>query len=204
MSEISHTGAVNVAYSHFPVGELWEPGFERKESKPDFRSDKPVIVVPGQIVMRTRVQEHTALVVLALSHRQNEGPGETWTLLASEHYGPVYTGRMAVFDTMNGPAKPAEAPIEVFGRLSEPGEASLALDPSRTYGVQAWAQGRADSRERFEAASRRDEDGLHGWYEAYAIVFTPSGRQTPPAPALPVSRREQLAARHGKPPLGMR
>ncbi|MEH0580371.1 hypothetical protein [Streptomyces sp. B21-108] len=67
-----------------------------------------------------------------------------------------------------------------------------------------WAQGRADSRERFEAASQRGEDVLHDWFEAYAIVFTPTGRQTPPVPAAPVSRREQLAARHGKPPLGMR
>lgn len=52
--------------------------------------------------MRTRVQEHTPLVVLALSHQQDEAPEETWTLLASEHYRPVYTGRMAAFDTGGG------------------------------------------------------------------------------------------------------
>lgn len=204
MSEISHAGAVSVTYSHFPVGELWEPGFEREESKPDFQTDKSVIVVPGQIIVRTRVQEHTAPVVLALSHGQDEAPGGNWTLLASERYRPVYTGRMAAFDTTNGPVKPAEAPIEVFGRLSEPGEASLSLDPAKTYWVQVWAQGRVDSRERFEAASQCEENSIPTWFEAYAIVFTPSGRQTPPAPATPLSRREQLAARHGKPPLGMR
>ncbi|MCF4136518.1 hypothetical protein L1856_05885 [Streptomyces sp. Tue 6430] len=204
MSEISHAGDVSVTYSHFPIGEVWEPGFEREESKPDFQTDKSVIVLPGQIIVRTRVQEHTAPVVLALSHRQDDTPGENWALLASEHYRPVYTGRMAAFDTTNGPAQPASAPIEVFDQLSEPGEASLALDPSHTYEVQVWAQGRADSRERFEAASKRDENGLHGSYEAYTIVFTPSGRQTPPAPARQASRREQLTARHGKPPLGMR
>ena len=202
MPEISHAGAVSVEYGHFPVGELWEPGFDRRESRPDFRSDEPVIVGPGQIVIRTRVQEHAALVVLALSHRQGEAPGTPWTLLASKHYRPVYTGRMAPFDTMNGPAEPAEASIDAFGRLSEPGEAYLALDPSRTYEVQVWAQGRADSRDRFEATSKQDENS--NWYEAYAVVFTPSGEQTAPAPAPPVSRREQFAARHGTPPLGMR
>ncbi|MGQ4362596.1 hypothetical protein [Streptomyces sp. SAS_272] len=202
MSEISHAGAVSVEYGHFPVGELWEPGFERKESKPDFGSDKPVIVGPGQIVIRTSMQEHTALVGLALSHRQGEAPGPPWTLLAAEHYRPVYTGRMAPFDTMNGPAKPAEAPIGAFGRLSEPGDASLALDPSRIYDVHVWAQGRADSRDRFEADSKQDANS--NWYEAYAVVFAPSGKQTPPAPAPRVSRREQLTARHGKPPLGVR
>ena len=204
MSEISHVGAVSVTYSHFPVGELWEPGFEREESKPDFQADMSVIVIPGQIVVRTRVQEHTAPVVLVRGHGQDGAPGENWTLLASELYRPVYTGRMAAFDTTDGLAKPAAVPMEVFGRLSEPGEASLSLDPAQIYLVQVWEQGRNDSRERFEAASQREKESLHGWFEAYAIVFTPSGRQSPPTPATPVSRRDRLAARHSKPPLGMR
>lgn len=42
MPEISRVGAVNIEHGHFPVGELWEPGFERREDKPDVQPDEPV------------------------------------------------------------------------------------------------------------------------------------------------------------------
>ncbi|MDX3388213.1 hypothetical protein PV682_43275 [Streptomyces niveiscabiei] len=92
--------------------------------------------------------------------------------------------------------------MEVFGQLAEPGEPALALDPSRTYAVQVWAQGREDSRERYEASA--PGDALADGYETYAIVFTLSGAQAPPRPAPTQDRRERLAAKYAKPPLNMR
>ncbi|MEU9208055.1 hypothetical protein AB0D27_08915 [Streptomyces sp. NPDC048415] len=204
MAQISRAGAVNVEYSHFPVGELWEAGFERREGKPDFQAEEPVVVVPGQIVVTSRVQEHSAPVVLVVSDRADEAPGPAWVLVTSVAYQPIYTGRMAAFDTMNGPAGGAVAPIEVFGRQAEPGEPLVDLDPARTYRVQVWAQGRADARERFDSAVQREERDSFDVFESYVIVFVPSGTQEPPQPAPVESRRDRLARQHGKPPLNMR
>ncbi|MET8983175.1 hypothetical protein ABZX85_47145 [Streptomyces sp. NPDC004539] len=204
MSEISDAGAVRVEYSYFPVGELWEPGFERHDSGFDLAADDAVLTVPGQIVVRTRVQDHTAPVVLTLSQRQVESPGEGWVLVGSVPYRPVYTGRMSAFDTTNGPAGPSREPVEVFGRLTEPGEPALVLDPSRIYAVQVWAFGREDSRERYEAAVPDDQGGLADQYETYVIAFSPSGVQELPRSAQTQDRRGRLAAKYGKPPLNMR
>ncbi|MGW2233480.1 hypothetical protein [Streptomyces sp. NPDC001759] len=204
MPGVSGVGAVSIEHSHFSVGEHWERGFERRESKPEFQTAEPVVADPGHLVVTSRVQEHSAPVVLAVNDQLDEAPGPAWTLLASVEYKPVYTGRMAVFDTMNGPARPARESVEVFGLQAQPGEPFMALDPSRTYRAQVWSQGRSDSRERFDAAMEREEWGVHEGFEAYVIVFVPSGTQERPTPSEAGSRRERLARMHGKPPLNMR
>lgn len=204
MPHISQAGAVIIEYSQFPVGELWEPGFERRDDRPDFQTSEAVIVVPGRIIVRSRVQEHTAPVVLALSSQHGQAPGAGWELLASVAYRPVYTGRMAALGTTNGPAWKVGEAVRVFGQQVEPGEPTIDLDPSHTYDMQVWAQGRSDSRERFDdAAPGTDTEGASG-LEAYLIVFTASGTQEPPSPAAPESRRDRLARTHGKPPLNAR
>lgn len=83
MREISGVGAVSIEYSHFSVGEHWERGFERRKSEPNFQTDEEVIVVPGQLVVTSRVQEHTAPVVLAVNDQLDEAPGKPghWLLL---------------------------------------------------------------------------------------------------------------------------
>ncbi|MGC9538338.1 hypothetical protein [Streptomyces sp. UG1] len=203
MPHISPAGAVNIEYSHFSIGELWEPGFERRDVRPDFQTSEAV-VVPGRIIVRSRVQEHTARVVLALGGQHGQVPGAGWELLASVAYQPVYTGRVAAFDTTNGQARSAGEAVRVFGQQVDPGEPTIELDPSRTYDVQVWAQGRSDSRERFDAAAPgADTEGFSG-LETYLIVFTPSGTQEPLPPAVPESRRDRLARTHGKPPLNSR
>ncbi|MET7737734.1 hypothetical protein ABZT02_41515 [Streptomyces sp. NPDC005402] len=204
MPEISQVGAVNIEHGHFPVGEMWEPGFERREDEPDFQTDAPVIVVPGQVIVTSRVQEHAAPVVVAVRDQEDDAPGPGWTLVASVDYRPVYTGRMAVLDSLNGPAGPAAGSLEVFGQRAEPGEPFVQLDPARTYRAQVWAQGRSDSRERFDAAIRREEQGGQDGFETYLIAFIPSGMQEPPVPAAGESRRDRLARQHGRPPLNMR
>ncbi|MGW1712706.1 hypothetical protein [Streptomyces sp. NPDC002156] len=204
MAQISRAGAVNIEYGHFPVGELWEPGFERRDDDPDPRASEAVVVTPGRIIVRSRVQQHTAPVVLALGNQQGQTPGAGWELLASVAYRPVYTGRMAAFDTTNGPARSADEPVRVFGQQVGPGEPTIDLDPSHTYDVQVWAQGRSDSRERFdEALPGADAERASG-FEAYLIVFTPSGAQQPPSPATRESRRDRLTRSHGRPPLNSR
>jgi hypothetical protein len=204
MPHISQAGAVSIEYSHFPVGELWEPGFERRDDRPDFQTSEAVVVAPGRIVVRSRVQEHTAPVVLALSGQQGQAPGAGWELLASVAYHPDYTGRMAAFDTTNGPARSASTAVRVFGQQVAPGEPTIDLDPSHTYDVQVWAQGRSDSRERFEDAAPGADTEDASALEAYLIVFTPSGTQEPPSRSAPESRRDRLARSHGKPPLNAR
>ncbi|MCX4908669.1 hypothetical protein [Streptomyces sp. NBC_00878] len=204
MPHISHAGAVNIEYSHFPVGERWESGFERRDDRPDFQTSEAVIVVPGSIIVRSRVQGHTAPVVLALSGQHGQTPGAGWELLASVAYRPVYTGRMAAFDTTSGPARSADEPVRVFGQQADPGEPTIDLDPSHTYDVQVWAQGRSDSRERFDdAAPGADTEGASA-LEAYLIVFTPSGTQEPPPQAARESRRDRLTRAYGRPPLNLR
>lgn len=209
MAQISRAGAVNIEYSHFPVGELWEPGFERKDDTPDPHTSesKAVVVAPGRIIVRSQVQQHTAPVVLALDDQQGQqgqAPGAGWELLASVAYRPVYTGRMAAFDTTAGPARSADEPVRVFGQQVSPGEPTLDLDPSHTYDVQVWTQGRSDSRERFdEALPGADAERASG-FESYLIVFTPSGTQEPPSPATRESRRDRLTRTHGRPPLNSR
>jgi hypothetical protein len=204
MREISGVGAVNIERSHFRVDEMWEPGFERREANPDFQSEQPVVAVPGQVVVTSRVQEHTAPVALAVSDREDDTPGPGWALVGSVDYQPVYSGRMAAIDTLNGPAGPADESIEVFGQQADPGQPFVVLDPSRTYRAQVWSQGRSDSRERFDAGMQRHEGRSSDGFETYVIVFVPSGMQEPPVAAAEESRRDRLIRQHGKPPLNMR
>ncbi|WP_405606886.1 hypothetical protein [Streptomyces sp. NBC_00076] len=100
MPDISRVGAVNIEHGHFPVGEMWEPGFERRQGKPDFQTDEPVIVVPGRVIVTSRVHEHAAPVIVAVRDQEDDAPGLGWTLLASVDYQPVYKGRMAALDTL--------------------------------------------------------------------------------------------------------
>lgn len=204
MPKISRVGAVHIEHGYFSVGELWVPGFERREHKPDFQAAEPVMVVPGRIVVISRVQEHAAPVVLAVSDREGEAPGPMWTLVASVNYQPVYRGRMAALDTMNGPSGPAADGLEVFGQWADPGGPLMDLDPSRVYRAQVWSQGRTDSRERFDAGTRREERAARDGFEMYLIAFHPWGTQAPPPPAAGESRRDHLVRKHGKPPLNMR
>ncbi|TKS96149.1 hypothetical protein [Streptomyces lasalocidi] len=201
MPSISHAGAVHVEYNHFPVGELWEPGFERKDDRPNFQTDEAVIVVPGRIIVRSRLQEDFASVALALSDRRDQAPGPEWALIASVTYRPVYKGRMAAFDTTNGPAGSADKVLEAFGCLVPPGEAAISLEPSHVYDVQVWARGGWYAPERFNAVGPEAEASDP---TAYVVVFSPSGTQEAPAPAAHESRRERLARTRGKLPLNMR
>ncbi|MGW2382756.1 hypothetical protein [Streptomyces sp. NPDC001658] len=154
--------------------------------------------------MRSRVQVHTAPVVLALSSRHDQAPGDGWELLASVAYRPVHAGRMAAFDTMNGLAGSAGEAVGVFGRQAVPGAPAIELDPSRTYDVRVWAQGRSDSRERFDAAAPGADTERAPALEAYLIVFAPSGTQEPPVPAVRESRHDRLTRIHGRSPLNSR
>lgn len=204
MREISGVGMVNIEHGHFPIGEMWEPGFERRDGELDFETERPVAVVPGQVVVASRVQEHTAPVALAVNDREDEAPGPGWSLVGAVDYKPVYGGRMAAMDTLNGPAVPAQESLEAFGQQIGPGQACVALDPSRTYRAQVWSQGRGDPRERFDTGIRRHEGGGGDGFETYLIVFVPSGTQEPPVAAVEESRRDRLTRKHGKPPLNMR
>ncbi|MEU3491224.1 hypothetical protein [Streptomyces massasporeus] len=204
MLKISRVGAVNIEHGRFPVGELWEPGFERREQEPDFQAIEPVVVVPGQIVVTSRVQGHAASVVLVVNDREDEAPGPTWALVTSVDYQPVYRGRMAALDTMNGPAGPAAEWLEVFGQWAGPGEPFVDLSPIRTYRAQVWSQGRSDSRERFDAVTQRDEGAARDGFEMYVIAFVPWGTQAAPLPAAEEGRRDRLVRKHGKLPLNMR
>jgi hypothetical protein len=204
MREMSGVGAVNIEHSHFRVGEMWEPGFELSEGKPDFQTERPVVAVPGQVVVTSRVQEHTAPVALAVSDREIDEPGPGWALVGSVDYQPVYSGRMGAMDTLNGPAGPADESVQAFGQQVEPGHPFVVLDTSRTYRAQVWSQGRGDSCERFDMGMPRNDGRTCDGFEMYVIVFVPSGTQEPPVAAIEESRRDRLIRKHGKPPLNMR
>ncbi|MEU0179543.1 hypothetical protein ABZ178_40375 [Streptomyces massasporeus] len=204
MPKISLVGAVHIEHGYFPVGELWEPGFERREHQTDLDARESVMAVPGQIVVISRIQEHVAPVVLAVIDSEDEAPGPTWTLVASVDYRPVYRGRMAVLDTMNGSSGPAAHGLEMFGQRADPGTPFVDLAPAQVYRAQVWSQGRADSRERFDNATRREEGAARDGFEVYLIAFVPSGTQAPPLPAAGEGRRDLLVSKHGKLPLNMR
>lgn len=106
-------------------------------------------MVPGRIIVRSRLQEDFASVALALSDRRDQAPGPEWAFIASVTYRPAYKGRMAACDTTNGPAGSADEALEVFGCLVLPGEAAISLEPSRVYDVQMRARGRSYAPGRF-------------------------------------------------------
>ncbi|MGW1764319.1 hypothetical protein ACWCQL_09585 [Streptomyces sp. NPDC002073] len=203
MVEVGSAGAVGVEYSHFDVGEEWEAGFEQRDGKPDFASGRPVLVTAGSVMVVSRVQDHEAVVVLAVSDGAVVPAGEGWDFLGSVEYRPVYGGRMGVWGPTSGPAVSAADPVEVFGRRAVPGEPFLVLDPGVVYEVRVWARGRGTSAERFDAALDGDGDVPASGLEAYALLFVPAGRQEVPVRAAVQSRLRRLAA-GDKPPLNMR
>ncbi|MGG8409069.1 hypothetical protein ACM614_21970 [Streptomyces sp. 12297] len=136
MVEVGSAGAVGVEYSHFDVGEEWEAGFEQRDGKPDFASGRPVLVTAGSVTVVSRVQDHEAVVVLAVSDGAVVPAGEGWDFLGSVEYRPVYGGRMGVWGPTSGPAVSAADPVEVFGRRAVPGEPFLVLDPGVVYEVR--------------------------------------------------------------------
>ncbi|MFJ2722492.1 hypothetical protein [Streptomyces sp. NPDC087437] len=192
--DVSRAGIVEVEYSHFSIGEMRDPGFDAVEARVDFATSDPVIAVPGQIVIVSRVQAHRAPVVLSsAAPGQETVPGGDWRFVSTISYAPVYSGRMHACDTMNGVASPAPGPIEAFGQSIEPGEPAIDLDLSHVYRVQIWARGREDSRERHEEAMEREVWGANEGFEEYAVVFTPAGEQEAPVPSGEVGLRERFA-----------
>lgn len=194
MQSMSRAGLVDIEYSHFYVGEICEEGFDPVDTEVDFQTDRSAIAVPGRVVVISRVQAHRAPVVLAISRSEDAAPGKAWHLTETVEYRPVYAGRMAVCDTMNGISSPADTPAAVFGTFAEPGEPIIELDPAQTYCVQVWAHGRDTSRERHEAAMAREEWGAYEGFEAYAVVFVPAEGQEAPEPP----REETLRARFAR------
>ncbi|GAA0617322.1 hypothetical protein [Streptomyces crystallinus] len=172
------SGVVSIAYSHFYVSEHAEPGFEQAANEPDFWTDEPVILTPGQLTIVSNVQSHDAWVTLILSDEEPAQQSEEWQLLGSWAYAPVYGGRMGLSGPTTGPARPAMDWLsgEQGGRLS------LLLDPSTVYTVRVYARGRQDSRARHQKAMDREQWGAHEGFEDYVVVFTPAGRQAKPQP----------------------
>ncbi|MFI1292534.1 hypothetical protein ACH4VM_29420 [Streptomyces sp. NPDC020792] len=192
--DVSRSGIVEVEYSHFSIGEMRDPGFDAVEARVDFATSDPVIAVPGQSVIVSRVQAHGAPVALSsAAPGQETVPGGDWRLVSTISYAPVYSGRMYACDTMNGVASPAPGPIEAFGQSIEPGEPATDLDLSHVCRVQIWARGREDSRERHEEAMEREVWGAHEGFEEYAVVFTPAGEQEASVPSGEVGLRERFA-----------
>ncbi|MEV7415651.1 hypothetical protein [Streptomyces sp. NPDC089919] len=203
MLAVSGAGLVDVEFAHFDVGEAVEEGFTTYDDRPDFKTERDVIPTAGCITVVSRVQDHGARVVLALSDSPGP-PAQGWELLGALSYRPVYGGRMEVWGPTSGPAVPTAWAVHLWGRAIAPGEPVLELDPGSTYRVQVWAHGRGESAERFDAALREGGDAPYEGLESYVIVFTPAGRQEPPRPQSSATRLERSTARHGKIPLNMR
>ncbi|MFI9617236.1 hypothetical protein ACIHCM_37270 [Streptomyces sp. NPDC052023] len=157
MQELAHSGAVSIAYGHFYIAEWVEV--------PDFRTDDPVIVTPGQFTIISRVQAHLIEVTLQLAAVE-PAPGTGWQLLGSYPYRPTRAGLIAVTAPTTG-----QGP-------------QLQLHPHTTYTAYIFTHGRADSRERWQAAMAREEwgAGLDGGFEAYLVTFVPTGSQQAPPP----------------------
>ncbi|MEV8413967.1 hypothetical protein AB0P45_10195 [Streptomyces niveus] len=172
------SGVVSIAYSHFYISERVEPGFDNVTQAPDFRTNDPVILTPGQLTIVSRVQAHDAWVTLMLTDAEPVQQTEQWQLLGTWSYPPMYGGRMGISGPTTGPAMPA------MGWLSggQDDDRSLALHPATVYTVHVYARGRQDSRARCEAAMEREEWGRREGREDYVVVFIPAGHQTKPRP----------------------
>ncbi|MFF4351105.1 hypothetical protein [Streptomyces sp. NPDC001530] len=172
------SGVVSIEYSHFYISEHIEPGFDSTTQEPDFRTDAPVILTPGQLTIVSHVQSHDAWVTIMLAETEPVQQTEEWQLLGAWPYRPVYGGRMGISGPTTGPATPA------MGWLSggQGDDRSLALDPAMVYTVHVYAKGRQDSRDRYEAAMEREEWGIHEGFEDYVAVFIPTERQAKPRP----------------------
>ncbi|MFI6093111.1 hypothetical protein [Streptomyces sp. NPDC051218] len=169
------SGVVSIEYSHFYVHEAIENESERDDRTPDFRTDEPVIVTPGQLTVVSCVQSHDAWVSLMLTEVEPGQQPEQWQLLGTWPYLPISGGRMSMSGPTTGPATPAMDWL--------PGPTGytpdLQLDPATTYTVHVYARGRHDSRARYEAAMAREQWGLHEGFEDYVLAFIPSDARRP-------------------------
>ncbi|MCJ0875453.1 hypothetical protein [Streptomyces sp. AP-93] len=167
------SGVVGIEYSHFYVREQFDPWLEDTDQTPDFHTDEPVIITPGQITIISRVQCHDAWVTLMLTKSKPLQQMDPWQLLGTWSYLPVSGGLMGVWGVTGGPA------AQPAGWLAD-GEGftpTLQLDPAVRYAVHVYAKGRQDSRARFEAAMAREEWGAHEGFEDYVVAFNPTGHR---------------------------
>ncbi|MEV7526796.1 hypothetical protein [Streptomyces sp. NPDC091371] len=167
------SGVVSIEYSHFHISEHIETALEGVDQIPDFRTDEPVIITPGQLTIVSRVQSHDAWVTLILTDVAPVQQPEQWQLLGMRPYQPVSGGRMGIFGPTTGPAAPAAGWLT--GGHGD--DQALQLDPATIYTVHVYAKGRQDSRARHEAAMAREEWGLHEGFEDYVAAFIPTGQQ---------------------------
>ncbi|MFI1170226.1 hypothetical protein [Streptomyces melanogenes] len=166
------SGVVSIEYSHFYITEHIETALEGVDQTPDFHTDEPVIITPGQLTIISRVQSHAAWVTLMLTEVELVQQSEQWQLLGKWPYQPVSGGRMSMSGPTTGPALPAAGWL-TGGQGYAP---DLQLDPASTYTVHVYAKGRQNSRARYEAAMDREEWGLHEGFEDYVVAFMPTGQ----------------------------
>ncbi|MGW5866741.1 hypothetical protein ACWFRJ_31725 [Streptomyces sp. NPDC055239] len=170
------SGVVGIEYSHFYIHEDIETGLEGHDQVPDFRTDEPVIIVPGQLTVVSCVQSHDAWVTLMLTEVEPVQQPEQWQLLGTWPYAPISSGRMSMSGPTTGPAVPAAGWLPGAQGYAP----ALQLDPAAIYTVHVYARGRQDSRVRHEAAMAREEWGLHEGFEDYVVAFIPNGQQARP------------------------
>lgn len=170
------TGVISIEYSHFYISEDIETALDGLDQTPDFRTDDPVIVTPGQLTIVSCVQSHDAWVTLMLTEAEPVEQSEQWQLLGRWPYLPISGGRMSMSGPTTGPAAPAAGWL-TGGQGYAP---ALQLDPATIYTVHVYAKGRQDSRARHEAAMAREEWGLHEGFEDYVAAFVPTRQQVRP------------------------
>lgn len=171
------SGVAGIEYSHFYISEQIAPGFEDDSQVPDFRTDEPVLLTPGQLTIVSCVQSHAAWVTLMLSDEEPVQQTDEWQRLGTWPYAPIYEGRMCISGPTTGPASPAMDWLPGRGA-----DLLLTLDPASVYTAHVYARGRQESRARFEAAMEREEWGMHEGFEDYVVVFIRAGQQTKPRP----------------------
>lgn len=167
------SGVVSIEYSHFYISEHLGSEWAGVDQLPDFRTDEPVIITPGQLTVVSCVQSHDAWVTLMLAETEPVQQAQDWQLLGIWPYRPLDSGQMSVWGPTTGPAVPA-AGWQTGGQGHAP---ALQLNPASIYAVHVYAQGRQDSWARQDAAMRRKE-WVHEGLESYVAAFIPAG----PAP----------------------
>lgn len=165
------SGVVSIAYSHFYISEyLGGSEWAGVDQLPDFHTDDPVILTPGQLTVISNVQSHEAWVTLMLAQTEPVQQLQDWELLGICTYQPLAGGQMSIWGPATGPAAPAAGWL-TGGQGDAP---ALHLDPASIFRVHVYAKGRRDSRARQDAAMHRKE-WVHEGLESYAAVFIPAG-----------------------------